>query len=75
MTVQELIEKLQGYPKDLRVVVDACEYGFDDISHIENIEIALNVDSDMCDHREPKYVDNPIETANAVYISQTGLLD
>lgn len=32
MTVKELVEFLEKYPKDLRVVVNGYEDGYDDIS-------------------------------------------
>ncbi|MGE1002979.1 hypothetical protein [Ralstonia pseudosolanacearum] len=34
MTVQQLIEILRAYPADARVVVDSCEFGYDDVSTV-----------------------------------------
>ncbi|SFO86166.1 hypothetical protein [Ralstonia sp. NFACC01] len=34
MTVQQLIEILRTYPADARVVVDSCEFGYDDVSTV-----------------------------------------
>ena len=44
MTVRELLELLQGYPADLRVVVDGYEGGYDDLSprQISAVRITLN---------------------------------
>lgn len=44
MTVSELIEVLKTHPRDLRVVVNGYEEGFDDLSpgQISLVRIALN---------------------------------
>lgn len=44
MTVAELIQQLQRHPRDLRVVVDGYENGYDDLSpeQLAVIDIALN---------------------------------
>ncbi len=44
MTVSELIELLQEYPADLRVVVNGYEEGYDDLSpeQISVAKISLN---------------------------------
>ena len=42
MTIAELIEKLQEYPQDTRVVVRGYEGGLDDVRELEEIEIYLN---------------------------------
>jgi hypothetical protein len=42
MTIAELIEKLQKYPQDLRVVVRGYEGGVDDVDYVEETEIYLN---------------------------------
>jgi hypothetical protein len=46
MTVNELIEWLQAYPSNLRVVVSGYEGGFNDISKAELIELNLNVNDE-----------------------------
>jgi hypothetical protein len=43
MTVRELIELLQTYCGDMRIVVAGYEGGYNDISHGELIELRLNV--------------------------------
>ena len=43
MTVAELIEKLKTYPKDLKVLVDGYEGGFNEISAVKTIKVKLNV--------------------------------
>ena len=44
MTVNELVELLQSFPGDLRVVVNGYEEGYDDLApeQITRIKIALN---------------------------------
>ena len=45
MTVRELIELLERYPDDLRVVVNGYEQGYDDLSppQISVVGVALDV--------------------------------
>ena len=45
MTVKELIQILESYPNDLRVVVSGYEEGFDDIApeRISVVKIQLDV--------------------------------
>ena len=43
MTVQELIDKLQEYPKDLRVMIEGYEGGYEDLETLATSKIALNV--------------------------------
>lgn len=42
MTTQELIEKLQQFPPDTRVVIPGYEGGLNDVGDLEEIEIYLN---------------------------------
>jgi hypothetical protein len=42
MTVSKLIEELQKYPKDTRVVVRGYEGGVDDVGYLEDTYISLN---------------------------------
>ena len=44
MTVGQLVELLQGYPQDIRVVVNGYEDGYDDLSpeQVSAVRIALN---------------------------------
>ena len=42
MTVQELIEQLQNFPKDMPVVVDGYESGCNDVSELEEVGVDLN---------------------------------
>ena len=46
MTIAELIEELQNYPQDTRVVVRGCEGGADDVGRVKETEIYLNYN--MC---------------------------
>jgi hypothetical protein len=43
MTVAELIEKLQQFPPETRVVVAGYEDGFNDVAWVDGLDIALNV--------------------------------
>ena len=44
MTVEELIQLLQSHPRDMRVVVDGYEDGYDDLSpeQLRTVKITLN---------------------------------
>ena len=42
MTIAELIEQLQKYPQDTRVVVRGYEGGVNDVGEVEETEIYLN---------------------------------
>ena len=44
MTTADLVEILQSYPSDLRVVVNGYEEGYDDLSpkQVSTVKIALN---------------------------------
>ena len=46
MNVDQLIKRLQMFPPDLRVVVSGYEGGYDDVDHLEQIKIALNVNDE-----------------------------
>ena len=43
ITVAELIERLQQFPPETRVVVAGYEDGFNDIAWVDGLDIALNV--------------------------------
>ncbi len=45
MTVQELINRLQTFPKDMPVVIHGYAGGFDDVGTLEEIKVDLNVHS------------------------------
>jgi hypothetical protein len=46
MTIKQLIEKLKQYPPDMRVIISGYEDGYNDISNIEEKEIAIDIISD-----------------------------
>ena len=46
MTVSELIEMLQNYPGDTRVVFHGYEGGYCDVNNIEFVPIELNVNTE-----------------------------
>lgn len=41
MTVQQLIDLLRTYPADARVVVDSCEFGYDDVSTVASQPLSI----------------------------------
>jgi hypothetical protein len=43
MTVQQLIDLLLKCPPDARVVLDSCEFGFDDVSEVVKQPILIGV--------------------------------
>ena len=43
MTVQELIDKLQNHPPEMRVIIHGYEGGYHDVDHLEDTPIRLNV--------------------------------
>jgi hypothetical protein len=43
MNVNELIELLKDYPSEMRLVVNGYEGGYNDITHVKQINIHLNV--------------------------------
>ena len=49
MNVQQLIEELQKYPPEMRVIVDGYEGGYSDCNPPESTRIRLNV------HEEDKW--------------------
>ncbi|MCJ8336103.1 MAG: hypothetical protein MJH10_18015 [Epibacterium sp.] len=42
MTVQELIDELKSYPKDMMVVIDTYEGGLYELGELEPIKVSLN---------------------------------
>ncbi len=61
MTVQELMELLEKYPDDLRVVVNGYEDGYDDISPERIFTRKMQLDAGTQDW-EGKHGDPPYET-------------
>ena len=43
MTIKELIEKLNSYPDNFRVLVDGYEGGFSEISEVKKTKVKFNV--------------------------------
>jgi predicted mannosyl-3-phosphoglycerate phosphatase (HAD superfamily) len=43
MTIQQLIENLQQFPPEMRVIVSGYEDGYNDVSIIEEKEIAIDI--------------------------------
>ena len=56
MTVKELIQMLESYPHDLRVVVSGYEGGFDDVTpeHISVVKIQLDVGTEPWEGQHEK---------------------
>ena len=46
MTVQELINQLQNYPKNMPVVVGGYEGGCDDVDTLDEVKVDLNVNTE-----------------------------
>ena len=49
MTVRELVELLQRYPDDMRVVVNGYEQGHDDLSPPQISVVGVALDIGVCD--------------------------
>ena len=70
MKVKDVIQRLQQFDPDTRVVIPGYEGGYKDVGYVVDSELALNVhdewwygpheDIDMADHYQESYV---IETA------------
>ena len=43
MTIQQLIERLNEFPKDTRIMIDGYEGGYEDLEIIRESKVALNV--------------------------------
>ena len=46
MTVKELIQQLQNMPPEQLVVIRGLEGGVDEVSDLENVRVALDVNED-----------------------------
>lgn len=70
MTVEELIQMLESYPSDLRVVVSGYEGGFDDIApeRISVVKIQLDVGTEDWEgqHEEPELLGKGTPSIGAV---------
>lgn len=79
MTVRELIEQLERYPDDKRVVVNGYEEGYDDLrpDQIEVVNIALNTGVNSWEgcHRDVHYVpaasSERVQAVEAVVLRRT----
>ena len=70
MTVKELMELLEKYPNDLRVVVNGYEDGYDDISPNRIFTRKIQLDAGTPDwegqHGDPLNVDESTDEAKIV---------
>ena len=70
MTVKELIQVLESYPDDLRVVVRGYEEGYDDVTpeRISVINIQLNVGTEPWEgqHEKPELLSKGTPRTGAV---------
>lgn len=70
MTVKELVELLEKYPDDLRVVVNGYEDGFDDISPERISTTKIQLDTGKHDwegqHNVPPNVDESTDDTKIV---------
>ena len=68
MTTQHLIEKLQQFPPEMRVIISGYEDGYNDISIVEEKEIAIDILTeyyygqhiDASDEFRLEYIENPV---------------
>ena len=72
MTVKELMEYLQKYPDDLRVVVNGYEDGYDDIASERIFTRKIQLDAGTHDW-EGKHGDPPYETETTT--DDAGIVD
>lgn len=76
MTVRDLIEHLERYPGDKRVVVNGYEEGYDDLSpdQIDVVNIALNTGENSWEGQHRDIYDarasspDPVQTVDAVVL-------
>jgi hypothetical protein len=68
ITIKELIEKLQQFPPETRVVVAGYEDGFNDIAWVDGLDIALNVHTEdyYGAHENPEDAKGAFEIVPAV---------
>jgi len=76
MNVQQLIEELQKYPPEIRVIVDGYEGGYSDLESLKTKQIRLNVrDKDEWRMGRHDDADYPLEfAANKDGAIETALL-
>ena len=76
MTVSELIELLQAYPTNLRVVVNGYEEGYDDLSpeQISVAKISLNTGTHHWEgqHGDPRH--RAEETSDGIEVEEALVL-
>ena len=60
MKVKELIEQLQKFDPETRVVRPGYEGGYEDLSNVSEYELALNVHTDWWygPHEDPEWADH-----------------
>jgi hypothetical protein len=68
MTVRELIELLQIYRGDMRVVVSGYEGGYNDIATVNVIELNLNVNEEWYNGPHERPDDNAKGDETALHI-------
>ena len=72
MTIQELVAMLQGYPPELRVVVNGYEDGYDDLTpgQLSAVKIALNTGKNEWEgeHGDPDGAADGAEVVNALVL-------
>lgn len=68
MNVQQLIEELQNYPPEMRVILNGYEDGYDDLESLKTTQIRLNVhnkDDWWCGRHDD--ADYPLALADSRY--------
>jgi len=72
MIIEELIHQLQSYPKNIRVIVQGYEDGFDEVSTLKAISIQPNTSHEWYNGKYIK--SNNAASETAVLIFGTGRL-
>ena len=75
MNVKKLIEILEKYPNDMRVIVDGYEGGYDDITDSQILEIDVKINCQRSSvvfgkHSESRLSDNQSELERCLLISR-----
>lgn len=67
MIIEELIQQLQRYPKNSRVIVQGYEGGYDDVTIVREISIQPNTSHEWYNGKYLKSDDAASETAVLIF--------
>lgn len=70
ITIAELIQKLKSYPPELRVVLPGYEGGYNDLTRLGTINLALNVHPEdyYGNHDDVNYKKGNYQTEKALFL-------